>query len=78
MIIMILSSFISNPENKPQVNHINGIRNDNRLENLRWLTKRQNNKEKDNNFTQINPKYQKLIQKYGYQKVEELFDELLS
>lgn len=60
------------------VDHINGIRNDNRLENLRWLTKRQNNKEKDNNFAQLNPKYQQLIQKYGYQRVEELFDELLS
>lgn len=39
---MIALTFIPNPENKPQVNHKNWMRDDNRIENLEWVTAKEN------------------------------------
>lgn len=54
---MILSSFIPNPENKPQVNHIDWNKLNNNLDNLEWVTQSEN----------LSHRYNILKQKYPMQ-----------
>lgn len=39
---LVAQTFISNPDNKPHIDHINTDRTDNRVENLRWVTHKEN------------------------------------
>ena len=45
---LVALAFVSNPNHYPEVDHINRNKEDNRAENLRWVNRSMNNKNKNN------------------------------
>jgi len=69
---LVALHYISNPDNKPQVDHINRIKTDNRVENLRWVDISENGQNvgirKDNKSGFKNICYHRKDNTYVYQK----------
>ena len=65
---LVAEAFIPNPENKPTVDHINRVRDDNRVQNLRWAT----HKEQAENRGYVVRKLVRKPSKYGVRKCENI------
>lgn len=74
---IVLQSFKPNPDaDNLIVDHINGKRDDNRIENLQWLDNEKNTLKMLMDRKEITKETTKLIQKYGYDKTLQILKEL--
>lgn len=62
-------AFIPNPENKPQINHIDCNKENNNVENLEWVTNQENHKHKcDNGLNVVNSGEKHYMKLRGYKE----------
>jgi hypothetical protein len=59
---LVAKAYIENPNNKLEINHKNSIRNDNRVDNLEWATRSENNQHAwtYGNKVYVKPKFKEL------------------
>ena len=69
---LVAEAFLTNPDNKEQVDHINRERDDNRIKNLRWVTHTENQQNtsvrKNNKLGIKNIHYVKIDNLYRFKK----------
>ena len=74
---LVAMAFIPNPSNKKQINHINKNRSDNRVDNIEWVTQRENTnhsysfkKNRSSEYTGVTKQGDKWVSRYKENGIE--------
>ena len=69
---LVAQAFIENKFNKKEINHINGNKKDNRVENLEWVTSKENTKHAIENGLKVRGEKGTFIKTKGEENGEEI------
>lgn len=75
---VVATLFIPNPNNKPEVNHIDGTKSNNRVDNLEWVTAQENQNHEVFTLGQRNGEKQTFWVKLTEQQVLDLYNEAVA
>lgn len=75
---IIAETFISNPENKPHINHLDEDKANNKVSNLQWCTSKENNNYGNHIKNVVSSRQVKIVDNYGviYNGVNEAGEKL--